>query len=169
MNWRLWMYLALSEYIYTFPNLKWKFVAVSGEKSVTSGLEKMRYSENTILSQNSIFLNTSFRYESNCTKHDGIRQSLWWRHFRFLINLRFGSTSPYPNIYRFSNENRIFQTFLDDKRLASSLDKGRLIVKFTLAQHIFYLSGYDSSSKTQLYPNRWAWTKMKLWWPRCCF
>ena len=32
--------------IYDFPTLKRKFMAVSGEKSVTSGLEKRRYSEN---------------------------------------------------------------------------------------------------------------------------
>ena len=87
-------------------------------------------------------------------------------HFRFrkksITRKHFGSTSPYPNIYRFSNVNRIFKTILDNKRVASSLEKGRLFVKCTLAQRIFYLSGNDSSRKIQLYPNLWAWTKMKL-------
>ena len=64
--------------------------------------------------------------------------------------------------YRFFNVNRTFKTFLDDKRVASSLEKGRLFVKCSLAQRIFYLSGNPSSRKIQLYPNLWAWTKMKL-------
>ena len=62
----------------------------------------------------------------------------------------------------YSNVNQIFKTFLDDKRVASSLEKGRLFVKCTLAQRVFHLCGNDSSRKIQLYPNRWAWTKMKL-------
>ena len=72
------------------------------------------------------------------TWRDSTKSKLWCRYFR------------------------IFRTFLDDKRVASSLEKGQLFVKFTLAQRIFYLSGNDSSRKIQLYPNHWAWTKMKL-------
>ena len=70
--------------------------------------------------------------------------------------------SPYPNIYRCSNVNRIFKTFLDDKRVASSLEKGRLFVKCTLVQLIFSLSGNESLRKIQLYLNLWAWMKIKL-------
>ena len=47
---------------------------------------------------------------------------------------------------------RIFKTFLDDKRVASSLEKGRLFEKYTLAQRIFYLSGKDSSRKNPTVP-----------------
>ena len=43
-------------------------------------------------------------------------------------------------IYRFSNVNRTCKTFLDDKRVASSLEKGRLFVKYTLAERIFYFT-----------------------------
>ena len=32
MNWPFWTYLALSECIYTFPNLKWKFMQFQGKK-----------------------------------------------------------------------------------------------------------------------------------------
>ena len=159
-------------YIYTFPNLKWKFMAVSGERGVISGLEKKAIfrKRHDIIPEFYIFEYIFWgRIHLYLTWLDSTKLKLWWRHFRFLINLRFGSTSPYPNIYIFSNVNRIFQTFLDDKRIASSLEKGRLFVKYTLAQCIFYLSGNYSSRKIQLYPNRWAWTKMKLWWPRCCF
>ena len=65
-------------------------------------------------------------------------------------------------MYRFSNVNQIFKTFLDDKRVVSSLEKGRLFIKCTLAQRVFYLCGNDSLRKIQLYPNHWAWTKIKL-------
>ena len=45
-----------------------------------------------------------------------------------------------------------------------------IICKYVGSTHIlFTVSGNDSSRKIQLYPNLWAWTKMKLWWRRCCF
>ena len=103
------------------------------------------------------------------TWQDSTKLKLWWRHFQFLINYRFGHTSPYPNIDRFSNVNRIFKKFLDNKRVASSLEKGWLFVKYILAQRIVCLSGKYSSRKIQLYPTFWALTKIKLWWRRCCF
>ena len=53
-------------------------------------------------------------------------------------------------------------TFLDDKRIASSLEKRTIICKAYFGSRIFYLSGNDPLRKIQLYPNRWAWTKIKL-------